>query len=365
VANNQVLAQAHSPMFIRNNNSGSSTLQLDGSAASITLPQALVLSGRSGSIPALENVAGTNALSGGISLNVGGANYMIQSDAGLLTLGGTLTSVATGARTFTFQGSGNVSVPGQLADGSATLSVSKLGSGTLTLGALNTYHGTTTVSGGQLLVNGSLGAGAVTVAGGLLGGTGTLAGPVALQAGGTLSPGNSAIGTLTINNALTLRGATFMKLSKAAGTNDRIIGLTSVSYGGALVVTNLAGTLGPGDAFTLFQAGLITDSFSSYALPPLDLGLAWNTAALAKGVLSVVPTNPPNLACATSGSSLTISWPQDHTGWRLLVQTNKLNLGLSLNPNDWTAVPGSAQTNRVAMPLSPSLPAEFYRLVFP
>lgn len=79
----------------------------------------------------------------------------------------------------------------------------KTGGATLTLGGANTYTGTTTISEGTLMVNGSLGAGATTVAAGAgLGGTGTLAGAVTNQ--GTVIPGHNAVGTLTVNNALTL-----------------------------------------------------------------------------------------------------------------------------------------------------------------
>jgi hypothetical protein len=66
-----------------------------------------------------------------------------------------------------------------------------------------------------------------------------------------------------------------------------------------------------------------------------------------------------------SGTNLTLSWPFDHTGWRLLMQTNNLTKGISMNTNDWSMVANSSQTNQIVLPVNPSLPTEFYRLVYP
>jgi hypothetical protein len=62
---------------------------------------------------------------------------------------------------------------------------------------------------------------------------------------------------------------------------------------------------------------------------------------------------------------LTLSWPADHTGWRLLAQTNHLAMGISLDTNDWDTVAGSQQTNWLVVPVAFGLPVEFFRLVYP
>jgi hypothetical protein len=82
-------------------------------------------------------------------------------------------------------------------------------------------------------------------------------------------------------------------------------------------------------------------------------------------VISVVSTMPTNLFWRVSGTNLTLSWPSDHTGWRLLMQTNHLAQGVSSNTNDWGMVANSQQTNQIVLPADPSLPAEFYRLAYP
>ena len=67
-------------------------------------------------------------------------------------------------------------------------------------------------------------------------------------------------------------------------------------FGGTLSVTNLGGSLTAGDSFRIFSAANFTGGFSALNLPPLGVGLAWNTSALTNGVLSVIATAPPQFA---------------------------------------------------------------------
>ena len=78
-----------------------------------------------------------------------------------------------------------------------------------------------------------------------------------------------------------------------------------------------------------------------------------------------VNTSPINITATFSGLRLSLSWPADHTGWRLLAQTNHLAQGLSANTNDWGTVNGSAGTNQINVTNDPTQPAEFYRMVCP
>src|SRR5262249_36585370 len=114
---------------------------------------------------------------------------------------------------------------------------------TTILAATNTYTGTTLVDDGVLLIDGVIGTNSVMVTNlGTLGGNGLVRGPVSVQAGGTLSPGAS-IGKLTISNSLSLdSGSTcLMEFSKNGSslTNDSIVGLTTLTYGGALSLANV------------------------------------------------------------------------------------------------------------------------------
>jgi autotransporter-associated beta strand protein len=303
VVDNQVLANVHSPIFIRNNNAGSSTLQLDGSTGNITLPQGVAVNCRNNAVAAIENLAGTNSINGNIFLNTGGNLFTIQSDTGRLVFSGTSQYIGslTGGRTYVFSGAGEVLVSGPILNSTngAPISLTKSGAGRLILAAPNTYGGSTTVSGGTLLVNGLISTGAVSVANATLGGSGTINGPVTIQSSATLAPGSSGIGTLTINNTLTLNGTTFIELNQAVPASDVVRNISTVNYGGTLTVTNLGGLLAPGDSFKIFYAANYNGTFITSNLPPLGTGLAWNTTALTNGTLTVIATLPPQFGPIT------------------------------------------------------------------
>ena len=76
-------------------------------------------------------------------------------------------------------------------------------------------------------------------------------------------------------------------------------------------------------------------------------------------------TSPPTMTNQLSGTNLTLSWPLGHVGYRLLVQTNQLVGGISMNTNDWMVVPGSTLTNQVSLPVNQVIPSEYYKLVSP
>jgi autotransporter-associated beta strand protein len=163
--------------------------------------------------------------------------------------------------------------------GSGSKNVTKTGAGTLVLGGTNTYSGTTTVSNGTLRINGSLGGGAVLAVGGSLGGSGVIGGPVTLQGGASLAPGGDVIGTLTVSNTLTLNdgSTTALRLDRNnSQTSDRVSGLTSLSAGGTLQVSNIGGSLQAGDTFSLFNT-VPTASFAATNLPSLASGQNWWT----------------------------------------------------------------------------------------
>jgi sugar lactone lactonase YvrE len=71
-------------------------------------------------------------------------------------------------------------------------------------------------------------------------------------------------------------------------------------------------------------------------------------------------TTQPNLNFSTTNGLWQLSWPADHTGWRLEVQTNSNAVGLSTN---WMTVSNSTTTNAVMIPVQAG--SAFYRLVYP
>jgi autotransporter-associated beta strand protein len=79
-------------------------------------------------------------------------------------------------------------------------------------------------------------------------------------------------------------------------------------------------------------------------------------------IASPVATNSTSLSYAFSSGGLTLSWPQDHTGWRLETQTNSLATGLGTN---WFTVSDSTATNQIIVPLNATNGSVFFRLVYP
>ena len=105
---------------------------------------------------------------------------------------------------------------------SGTGSVTKSGTGVIALTGANTYFGDTTVSGGELIVNGSIASSPVVVSSGaFLSGIGAIGGKVTINDGGNLNPGNSP-GTITFSNGLDMDGIWTEEIA-ALDSVDKII----------------------------------------------------------------------------------------------------------------------------------------------
>ena len=271
----------------RNNTGGSagSTLQLDGTNGNITTLAAVALNGRNANIPAIQNLSGSNTISGAININVGGGFYIFQSDAGQLNLGG-ISSLATGSRALTFQGGGDFAVSGSITNGSATaMSLTKTGAGTLTLTGNNTYSGTTTISAGTLQVgtggaNGTIGTNSVTDNGVLaFNRSGTINAPFSISGSGSLVKQGSS--TLTISNANTYAGGTTLwegiiqlNQNSALGTGAIICNATNgtgrIILANGLTATNslTANAVAPGVATGMI---MINDNTSATWSGPINI----------------------------------------------------------------------------------------------
>jgi autotransporter-associated beta strand protein len=226
-------ANVLSPINIANNNSGSCSLQLDGTAGNIIVAQDIAMNGRTVNVVAIENIAGTNTLAGDLTINVGGSYYLIQSDAGLLTFAGTISSAATGSRTFTFQGNGGMAISGVLADGSASDSLTKSGTGNLLLLGANSYSGITTISGGTLQVGnggsaGALGTNNVTDNAALIYNlSASVVAPSTISGNGSLAKLGS--GTLTFSNANSYTGGTVLSQGNFQVNNNSAFGTGAIT----------------------------------------------------------------------------------------------------------------------------------------
>jgi autotransporter-associated beta strand protein/T5SS/PEP-CTERM-associated repeat protein len=358
---------------IGRNGGGTGVYNLSGGTLMKVLPNTTRLNVAENGTGTL-NVSGTGAVIVGVGgfadLDVCSAsgNGTVNLNGGTITAG-QVTHLGGGTATFNFNGgtlvaspfanatfmqgltAANVLTNGAIIDsgtnainiGQALLNgaggggLTKLGNGTLFLNGANTYTNTTQVSAGAL------------------GGTGTIAGPVTVAAGAKLSPGAASIGTLTINNTLTLSGtstALFRINNNTGGTNnDAVAGLTGVTYGGTLVVTNSGtGSLVLGSTFKLFNSAAAgSGNFSTVTVLPSGSG----TFNPATGILTVTSTGGApvlNHPFISNGNFVLTGTGAPGTGYTLLSTTNiALPLAQWTTNSTGTFDSGGASSNAIPL----------------
>jgi fibronectin-binding autotransporter adhesin len=246
----------------------------------------------------------------------------------------------------------NISIAQPLLNGGGGGGLTKLGSGALFLNGANTYTGPTVVSAGSL------------------GGIGSISGPVTVGAGGTLRPG-TLIGTLMINNSLSLSGTTLMEISRDSGTpeSDRVAGVTTLTYGGTLIVTNIGSTaLQVGDTFQLFSAATINPA--TFSVLNLPAGYSWDTSQLNVNgsirVSAVTPAQPEFNPPAISDGNLVLSGSGGAPGASYTVLSS---MDAAAPLNQWTQVAtGTFDATggySNAIPINQSEPRRFYLIRIP
>ena len=268
--------------------------------------------------------------------------------------------------------SGIVTVGGTRSGIFGTGSLTKKGLGTLTLTGTNTYTGNTIINAGTL----ALGAG------------GSIASsPNIVIAGGAKLDVSAA--ALVLGSGKVLTNSTSTALLNGNITATNAVGGMSLTYASgtpAFTVANGALTLGANTAFKVNNTGAAL-ALGSYKL--ISAGGGGSVAGAAPAVVTVggggltggaaaslqiasgelylavvqsVNTNSPVLTNSVSGGNVNLSWPADHLGWRLEVQTNTLNVGLN---STWFTWPNSTNATAVSIPINSANPTVFFRLVYP
>lgn len=199
-----------------------------------------------------KNDSGTWALTGD---NTYSGTTVINEGTLVLGNGGTTGSILSDTinlGTLAFNRSDDYSYEGRI---SGRGGISQIGSGTTILTSANTYTGTTSVTGGTLLINGdqSAATGLTNVASGAeLGGSGIIGGDVDLTGGGAMTPGSNGVGELTINGYLALGSSSV--LNYQFGQADVVGGPLNdlVSVGGDLTLDGTINvSVSPGGSFDL------------------------------------------------------------------------------------------------------------------
>jgi autotransporter-associated beta strand protein len=272
----------------------------------------LTLSGANTYTGATTISAGTLALSGGsnvladtsaVNLTTTGASLDISSVTTGETIGSLTgvadTTVVLGTDNLTVGDTANTTFAGIISGASGSLT--KNGTGTLTLSGANTYTGATTVSGGKLSIAStgnisstsgiSIGAAelnynsstalsqAITFStiGGKLSGNGTITPATTISAGNTLAPGNS-IGTLSFGTGLTIAGTYSVELgtagaTAASGLSDRAAVTGDLTLTGSTLElvdnagANSQGSAGAGAYRIATFTGSLTGTFGTVTNP--------------------------------------------------------------------------------------------------
>ncbi len=112
-----------------------------------------------------------------------------------------------------------------------------------------------------------------------------------------------------------------------------------------------------GLAFT--NTGLVNGALYYYAVSGTNF-FGESTNSNPVSVRPVSLASPP-LALQTAGGQLDFTWPSNHLGWLLQVQTNSPGAGLGTN---WMTISGSDTTNQLWIPIDSTQGSEFYRLIY-
>jgi len=195
------------------------------------------------------------------------------------------------------------------------------------------------------------GSGAVTI----LPSTNALLASLTITPAGTLYPTFSS-GTTIYNATNTYVNRT--PLTVAAGSVDAnaTLALNFNNSGYGPVVTNSLSSSG----------NTLVLPTNMVAVQVVSQDLSRTNVYTVNVLLQPSQTVPKLTNSVSGGTNLVLSWPADHLGYRLLVQTNNLNKGVSGNTNDWGTVPGSTSITTTNITIIKSgVTNEYYRLVYP
>ena len=330
-------------------------------------------------------VIGAKGISTEFAGVISGNNNIVKVGADTLTLDGTVVATNTDSSTYTnyiyapavtyvgnttvSNGVLSLSAPDSLSNSpSITLAASSASLNVTHLGFVTNFNDALGNADSAILTNGLFEVLSNTPAGvnQSLSGIGTITGKLLVDAGATLNIG-LPLGTLTVTGSAELAGTNNVSVNatNAPNCSELVAASITIDSTASLVLTNLG--VETGAKFQLFNHAV---SFATVVLPTLSGTNTWvNNLAVDGSITLVAPplvnTTPTNVITSFSNGVLSLSWPLDHVGWRLLSQTANLANGVSSNTNDWTTVTGSAATNAVNITVDPTKPGGYYRLVYP
>ncbi|MEI7533205.1 MAG: autotransporter-associated beta strand repeat-containing protein, partial [Verrucomicrobiae bacterium] len=291
----------------------------------VTLTNALSLVIRASSSPGpnIENVGGSNVISGPIQLiNNGSIGAGISATAGYLLISGSIVASPTNStqvttRTLRLEGATGIGEwSGAINDtvnNVTNIAVHMDGPSTWILSGNNTYTGPTVVTNGTLLINGNSTAATniVTVANATLGGSGTIGGATTVNAGGNLVAGKGGVGTLTFNKNLTLNAAStnIFVVTTGGGVSNRVVVNSQLSPSSSMIEINTAGGQLAGGSYRLISYSTI-DGTTFTSTPVFDTLQTTSTSAIVddgSGHINLVVASTVTVSSDASLSALTLN----------------------------------------------------------
>jgi autotransporter-associated beta strand protein len=209
-------------------------------------------------------LTGNNLYTGGTTIGSGAALQLGNGGAG-----GSVAGDITDNGTLIFNRSGSLNVAGTISGAGA---VQQNGSGTTTLGAVNTYAGGTTVNAGTLNVTGSI-PGTVDVVGGVLTGSGAVSNLI-VDSGGTFIPGaGSPASSMSVTGSLMLASAALyvVQVNPATSSLASVAGATTLD-GATVGVNFLGGSYVSKQYLILRSSGGVSGTFGSLVEANLPSG---------------------------------------------------------------------------------------------
>lgn len=203
-------------------------------------------------------------------------------------------------------------------------------------------------------------------------GSGISANGSAFTSGNTNAPQGLQVaflqGTGTISQTLTglLAGANYQVTFAAAQRNNIYGAQTGQTWklqAGGITIGTYAPPQSARSYATYAATFTAAAGTQTLAFVGTDANGGDNTVFLDNVQLALAPSLvPPKLGCAVVNGEIQMSWPPDHAGWSLQMQTNPLNQGLGTN---WLTLPGTNLTNQYVSPITLAGGSVFYRLIYP
>ncbi len=296
-----------------------------------------------GSNSTLNITAGPNVAGGSPAITLGTVSMSSGIGAGSTTFNpttanlnvGAVSSTTNFAKTLVLDGtSGNNSVTGGISNGMNVVSLTKSNSSTWTLMGANTYTGSTSITGGRLVLNNtglpntsgvSVGSAARLTA------EGNIATGGFLDASGTLDLVDGTINTLSVSGALALNSAT-LDLEAGSSTADQIAASGAASVTGTNTI-NIATV--PGQAMTNSSSYTILTASEGLSAANFKIGAKQASLGFYSFGLST-PTARALLVSVSGNATPSVAYWTGKASATLSDSANNWGNGSSINATNWS-----------------------------